>query len=358
MRTDTSAQVVSSFSDSDDYITTMSSKHMWDTFVHLLFQTLKPLAQSTTIVDDILFVILGSLSDQRRKIGVMDNQQCLNEAYRLLFQPSDVALRESMIRLGVERGIYQWFITSYLSNTYVPLSIHIEPSFEAEPLYTYVQEMFSLYTSFRERVIDRFERLIKSKATKDKWSRDRMGLVSSVGDVENTYYLAVIRSIDKFHPGEGTITGYVKPWLQNAGSSKYTMYTGEAFGLSRPIRKDIHDGKLSVNNKAYDITLAESLPDEVTVHESSEGLHEMFQAMRKSPYVSFIMTLYGFPTCLTFTESQWLKDHNVGDEFQSLQAIEDLPTLMPLSRASRRQTEASDKRKHLIVASTKKRKTK
>ena len=262
--TGSKAGKTSHYADVVDVTTYMSSSHVWNTLTHLLYITLKPLVISTTIIEDIAQSSLAASMDRRRKIGAKSTESTVDILYKSQFQPPLEMLRNVLRDLGIERTIISVFIEEYISGSYVPARRrgNLEEYWENEPLLEYTKDMYALYCDFRNKVTQRFQKLSNSAADKNKWGKDQQGLHSDVGDHRHNFFLAVVRAVDKFYPNKGTLASYVITWLKNAAGSQFTLYQGEAFGLSRSVRHSIHLGDMDLNNKSFDIDTAIDIPTE------------------------------------------------------------------------------------------------
>lgn len=219
--------------------------------------------------------------------------------------------------------------------------------------------MYAVYNAFRERICNRFLKLSNSQAAKNKWQKERFGLPSEQSDNENNYFLSVIRAIDKLYPSKGTLANYVMQWLANSAGSSFTIYTGEAFNLSRPVRKEIHEGRLQVNNKGYDLEKANDIaaPEEHSLNaEDTSLLTEVMSQVQHLPEISLALLLHNFPVipdvALTKDLHRHMMEveglHNVFDYVVPFPDVEDLPVILPLSRSSRKDTEAQRRRKDVL----------
>jgi len=359
-RTITEAKAASSFS--EDELAHLPSKQTWEVLTNLLYRTVLPLAKTTTFAIDILFTILTSTSDQRRKISIFDSEKCLSMSYDLLFKSPETIMRNVIFDMGVERWVISNFVNNYLEGTYRPKQIQTEDGyyFSQEAMRRHVRDMYAIYNNFRQRVCERFTKLSNSQAAKNRWQKEQFGLTSDQGDNENNYFLSVIRAIDKLYPSKGTLANYVMLWLSNSAGSTFTIYTGEAFNLSRPVRKEIHEGRLAVNNKAYDLEGAINIPapeDSAIAVEDTSLIAEVIASAQKIPEASLTMLLHGFkhiptPELVDDLRRHMIEIEGINDFEDYLHLpepdVEDIPMILPLSRASRKNTESQRRRKEAL----------
>jgi hypothetical protein len=358
MRGNKKASTTESFSTETDGIAYLSSKSIFNALTHMLYLALRPLAHQTDVTLDIMFQLIGSTSDQRRRLTILNSDECLNYTYRLLFEEPDVALRATLSVLGTERTVYHYFITNYLNHTYQPqqwASLNTEePHFQHQQLLQYTEEMYGLYCDFRSRAAQRFIKLAFFEASKNHWMRLQSGLNSDLADTQQNYFLAALRGIDKFYPGSGTLAGYMKPWLTNASGSQYTMYTGEAFQLSRPVRKMVHDGVLSVNNKSADLETALEIPDYASMYSTEEEstLVHHLRHVHEKPEVCLILVLNSVPWFPSKEDIELArKQANLSSDWKPPTIeLDDMPIIETLSRSSRRDTASVRRRKEVINA--------
>lgn len=354
MRGKSKAGSTSSYSSSVDEATYLSSRQIWKTLIHLMWLTLRPLANQTEITLDLLMVIIASTADHRRKLTVLESADCLDYSYRLLFHSPDVVLRATLNVLGTERTVLQWFVHNYLEDNYIPKSWgamdQSQPSFQDAQLREYTQEFYDLYCDFRKKVANRYIKLAFSQAAKNQWARSQFGLISDLKDNEQNYFLAALRGVDKFYPGNGTLAGYIMPWLKNAAGSQYTMYVGEAFNLSRPVRKAVHDGTISVNNKSVGIEAAEYVPIEDTLYDETaeKPIVTRLSLVQQTSYMSLVFALNQFP--VFFTDDMLRKALTQADNLPSNWTppkveLDDIPVVKPLSRSSRKDSVNQQRRK-------------
>lgn len=339
-------QKVESFSDSE--FANLTSKQTWDILTNLLFAAAKPLAKDTNFILDICFLLITSTTDQRRRPTILSHDKCLVDSVYLMFIDPEQALSVLIFDMGMERSIISNYIQDYLENAYTP-KMYSDASFSPEALYRHTRDAYDLYLSFREEVCRRFIKLSNSHASKNKWSKDKFGLYSDLEDNENTYFLSVLKAIDKLYPTKGTLTNYVIQWLGNAAGSTYTLYTGEAYSLTRPVRQAVHEGQLTINNKAYSLEKAFDIPieDEILEKEETKNLTSIFAYIQSIPDVSFIHSLYGIPITATPALNQQLQAKLKLEGYPSTfglsnPEIDDLPELRSLQRSSRRDKETGN----------------
>lgn len=347
---------------SSDEFAHLTSKQTWECLTTLLYRAVLPLVKTTTFAIDLLFVILTSTSDQRRKISIFESAQCLDIAYSLLFKSPETIIRTIIFDMGVERWVIANFINNYLNGSYTPRPIQTDGSYyySFEAVYRHVRDSYELYNVFRRRVCERFIKLANSQASKNRWTKEQFGLMSEQGDNENNYFLSVVRAIDKLYPGKGALAKYVMLWLGNSTGSTFSQYMGEAFNLSRPVRKAIHDGQLIVNNKAYDLENAIEIPapEQININnDDMSSLTEVIGQVQSIPELSMTLLLHGFkqvPTPKLLEQMQRHLQHVEGlDNYEHylnipMPDIEDLPVILPLSRASRKNTENQRRRKDVL----------
>ena len=343
-RTVVLAKSASSYS--EDELANLPSKQTWEMLTNLLYQTVLPLAKSTTFCLDLLFTLLTSTSDQRRKISILDSEKCLTTSYALLFKSPEVIIRTVIFDMGVERWVISNFINQYLEGSYSPKQIasNDEYYYSQEACRRHVADMYEVYNSFRSRVCERFRKLSNSQASKNKWQKEQFGLTSEQGDNEHNYFLSVIRAIDKLHPNKGTLAEYVMQWLANSAGSSFTIYTGEAFNLSRPVRKEIHEGKLNVNNKGYDLDNAVNIPapEEITINaEDTTIIVGVMGTVQHLSEISLTLLLHGFPIIPTpkliddLTRHMKSEGLDYNDYAVKMPDFDDIPAILPLSRSSK-----------------------
>ncbi len=344
---------------SEDELANLPSKQTWEMLTNLLYQTVLPLAKTTTFCLDLLFTLMTSTADQRRKISILDSDKCLVTSYNLLFKSPETIIRTVIFDMGVERWVISNFINQYLDGSYTPKQIatNVDYYYSPEACRRHVEDMYAVYNTFRSRVCERFRKLSNSQAAKNKWQKEQFGLTSDQGDNEHNYFLSVIRAIDKLHPNKGTLAEYVMQWLANSAGSSFTIYTGEAFNLSRPVRKEIHEGKLNVNNKGYDLENAVNIPapEEITINaEDTTMIADVMGTIQHLDKVSFMMLLHGFPATptpkLVEDISRHMRDEGINYEDYPIKTpdFDDVPPILPLSRSSRKNTESQRRRKDIL----------
>lgn len=352
------AKMTSSFS--DDELASLSSKQAWDILTSLLYKTVLPLAKTTTFTLDLLFTILTSTSDQRRKISILAPDKCLKKAYELLYQKPEIILKTIIFDMGVERWVIDKFVDNYLSGLYLPKQIEISEDyyFSQAALFRHVKDSFAIYNQFRERLSLRFLKLSNSQAARNQYQKNQFGLTSDKGDNENNYFLSVLRALDKLYPSKGTLANYVMLWLSNSAGSSFTLYTGEAFNLARPVRKAIHDGLITVNNKSHDLETAVNIPiqeENFSLKEENSSLLEVFGSVQSIPISSLTWLLHGFKPVPTPDLIEQVTRHL--QEFEGIETPDfyipnpdpdELPTILPLGRAPRKDTEHQRRIKEII----------
>ena len=292
------ASTVTSFSSKENVSTFMSSQAVWDTLVLLLERTLIPLAKSTYIVEDLLYGLSIASIDQRRRVGVLGPQDTIDATCQALFLPPEKSVSFLLRTIGIERSLVSNKIVAFLDGTYAPrVREHLAPdAIDVDALHSYVQDFFLLYKRFRTMVVERFEKLSKSHASRNQWGRMKSGLISDLTDNENNYALAVIRAVDKFDPSKGTLGGYVMYWISNAAGSEFSMYVGESFTLARAQRKAVYDGTLQANNRAYSLDNVVNMAGDMDGPESTMMVKELgdyMATLQSMPSLSRVLALNG-----------------------------------------------------------------
>lgn len=362
----TVAKAATSYSE-DDEVAHLPSKQTWEVLTNLLYQTVLPLARTTTFAYDVLFTILTSTADQRRRISIHDSKECLEMSYGLLTKSPETIMKQVIFSMGVERWVIASFVNRYLAGLYRPRRIQVDAPyyFSQDALVRHVRSMYEVYSAFRVRICERFIKLSDSQAAKNHWQKEQFGLTSDLADNKQNYFLSVARAIDKLYPheGGGTLGKYVIQWLANSAGSTFTTYTGEAFTLSRPVRKEIHDGKLHINNKAYSLDGAENIPapeENAVAVEDNSMLAKVLAAAQGNPQLSLTLLLHGFKPIPTLELRADLQRHMLmvegfsqGESESLINSIpapdmDDLPTILPLSRSSRKNTLSQQRRRDAL----------
>jgi hypothetical protein len=335
------AQHVSRFSKHEDLSTYMSSQHVWNTLVFLIEKTLHPLAITSKITDDIIYGLIFTSLDKRRKIAKLDPQETLQYSYHLMFLDRADRLHHLTKSIGVERGIFSDYVEDYLQGYYDPISVKSDTLFERETISNWIKDFYAEYFSFRNMVVMRFQKLSDSQAAKNKYNKDKQGLHSDSGDNNNNYLLSVFKAIDKFNPGKGTLASYVMNWLKNAAGSEYTTYTGESFTLSRSVRRLIFEGKLNVNNKSSTLDEVVEIPDNTSLtnkEEENQYLYLIGKLMRH-PHARLAFLFSGFFLFPSKTLVNNIKTSDsvvIPKEWKIIETdLIDVPTIKDLQRAKR-----------------------
>lgn len=352
----TEAKAATSFS--EDELANLPCNQTWNLLTSLLYKTVLPLAKTTTFPIDLIFSLISSTSDQRRKISIYDSKKCFEISYSLLFKDAETIMKTIIFEMGVERWVIADFVNNFLAGTYNPKPIEVEEKyyFSREALVRHVRDNFEVYNEYRNRVSYRFKKLSDSQAAKNRWQKEQFGLTSEQGDNENNFFLSVLRAIDKLYPEKGTLTNYVQLWLSNSPGSHFTLFTGEAFNLSRPVRQRIADKSLVVNNKAYDLDKATNIPApeaQSLMKEENNSILDVIASVQRIPSLSLSMLLHGFdivPTPILVDQLQKQFDkEGIQEEVKVVYPdLEELPTILPLSRSSRKDTEHQRRRKEIL----------
>lgn len=351
-RSERESKVVESFS-TDDFAS-LPSKQTWEVLTKLLYWSVLPLAKNTAFILDICFLLIQSTTDKRRKISIYEADKCLVESFSLIFQPPEKALRTIIFDMGIERWVISNLVQNYLQGEYCP-KLSRNSEFSEDQLHRHVNDMYAYYLSFRDDVCRRFMKLSNSQAAKNKWQKEQFGLISDLGDNENNYFLSVLRAIDKLYPTRGTLANYVNLWLGNAAGSNFTLYLGEAFNLSRPVRQMVHEGQLHVNNKSYGLEKAEHVPIEEHIADRDSRLNivDIMEKVQRIPEVSLIYNLYDLPkysAALNLQINIKLQEEGYPPITLPVPDVYDLPDIKPLARSSRKESETSNRRRELLQA--------
>jgi hypothetical protein len=163
------------------------------------------------------------------------------KAHQNKLTPSDLT------KTGLERNILSDHIQLFLSDDYSVRDI------SETKLREFVSLSMRDYYNFRKDVANRYLYLIESLANK-QWSINRKhGLFMEKEAMQNIFFVAAYRGIDKFIPSKGTLTSYIQQWLVAGRSSKHLTFDNEAVSLDRNDRHKIHFSDDNLNNKSVPI---------------------------------------------------------------------------------------------------------
>lgn len=230
------------------YSKDLSSFGIWQTLTDLISKALSPLINNTNVGVELGLSCTSLTSTRARKIAYKEAPDMLPTMFWITLKAHKKQLNTKDITdTGLERNIIADHISLYLGEDYEVYFI------DKNKLKEFVSLAMDDYYKFRKDVANRYLYLVESLANR-QWSINRKhGLLMEKEAMQNIFYIAAYRGIDKFIPSKGTLTSYIQQWLVAGRSSKHLTFDNEAVTLDRLDRHKIHFSENSMNNKSIPI---------------------------------------------------------------------------------------------------------
>lgn len=245
--------------------TDLSSSQIWSVLNSLLFEALAPVVANSDVGMEIGLSCLSMSANAKRRISGLEQTEFMQVCFNVLLQAAVIPTEDNRIAVltqlldkGLERNIpYEY---AQRSLVHPPLSYpHDLPKLHRH-IYLYV----SMYDQFRQDVVNRYSALTAFSARRNFYAKNQFGLSADEEEHYHVFVLSLMRAIDKFVPWRGTLASYILAWFENAkGASQFMVYSDEVFGLTRAIRKQVHEGGTDIRNRVIPLSDREnSIPDE------------------------------------------------------------------------------------------------
>ena len=200
----------------------------------LVLSAVAPIVENTKFFEIYLSQIIGwqTLNSKRKTCGV--GRQKLVALYTLLLLTSDIKQKMKLIRkmkihknILVE-GVRRWMkileaypkTSSFLGTPEVLSKLHemeeqslMRPGFSLHSTYNTVDYWYHQSESFKNKIIEKYTRMIANTAQKDYVDLEHS---IPLDDVIQIYMLTGSKAIDKCDADRGVLTTYIKNWLKSA----------------------------------------------------------------------------------------------------------------------------------------------
>lgn len=275
------------------YSTNLSSSQIWEVLNTLLFEALAQSVANASIGFEIGLSCLAITSSAKRKLSGLEPDEFLQVCFTEIAVATIVNTPDAKLHLlkeiqakGLERNIlYEYAQRCLVHPPYIPFIDSVKHA-------KHIELQLQLYDTFRQDVVDRFKSLTEFSAKRNYHSKNTAGLAAEESEHYHVFVLSLMRAIDKFVPWRGTLASYILAWFENAkGASQYMVYDDEVFGLTRAIRKQVHDGKADIRNKVIPLSDRENaIPDE-----SLEISIDLIMRMAKLPNATLLFYANAIP---------------------------------------------------------------
>lgn len=260
------------------YSTEMSSLHIWKVLNHLLFEALAPSVAHSNIGIELGLSCLAITSNAKRKVSGLEPddfmQICFAELLHVAVNNTETT-RINFIKTLFEQGLERNVPYEYAQRCCI--APPIIPNVDTSKHIKHIAHFIRLYDTFRKDVADRFQALTQFSAKRNYYAKAKYGLYSAELEHQHVFVLSLLRAIDKFVPWRGTLASYILVWFENAkGASQYLIFDDEVFGLTRGIRRQVHNGDVEIRNKVIPLSDREnSIPEEKLLEIEGDVINKM-----------------------------------------------------------------------------------
>lgn len=254
--------------DSSVYSKDLTSSQIWDVLNNLLFSAIGPSIEYSNLAFEVGLSCACITSNAKRKLSGLEPEEFLQVCFTQLVITSLDPTAENkvnMIKTFQDKGLERNVLYEYAQKCLVVLPPLNIPNVDVTKHWQHIDLYLKLYDKFRQDVMERFRSLTEFSARRNYHSKIQSGLSAEEYEHYHVFTLSLMRAIDKFVPWRGTLASYILSWFENAkGASQYMVYGDEVFGLTRAIRKQVHDGSANIRNKVVPLSDRENtIPDDV-----------------------------------------------------------------------------------------------
>lgn len=248
-------------------VASLSSEQISQVLDKLLFLMMEPVVLYTDYGFELAASLLSLLQNNRRRVCGGDRQVAVTQLFTALCLRDRELLLKALIENKFERNLLLYYVgltiecngadSEWNSSVVYPPDLAVEYG----PLKTHLVYVHGLYNTFREMIIERYNPIIKSQASRIMYRKELTGITVSKKDALQNCLLAAIKALDKFHASQGTLTTYLIKWVSSSISSSFSMGIGESFTITRNARTRIAKGSLALNNMSVDIEASYEIAD-------------------------------------------------------------------------------------------------
>ncbi len=271
-----------------------SSYEILTTLDTLLLNAVKPLLLYTKFLDRNLSILSGwYINTARRKVA----SQNTKEDFVTLIAALIIAPKKERLTiwktLKLERTIVFWLLQNWLDIMKNWPKYHASNDNDAllscerkaclltnENVFQLMQRVdywFNKAVTFKQSILEKYMRLamLEASAYCTFQKNNNPHLQIDVNDVSQNFILAVSKAIDKCDADKGTLTSYVKTWLQDARNSASGSHEyGTAFYVPTSKKREIARKESTINNLSLSIE-----SDEVLELESADNVEHAYETL-------------------------------------------------------------------------------
>lgn len=214
-------------------------------------------AMSPELMRDVICYCIATLVKNRKK--VVGDKSLTRDAsivmlYRLLWKPEEVA--DTILSMKLEHVLILKIAAKTLTEGHGTVA-------QRRNLAVLLDDVVAI----RGMIVSRYSPLIRKRSSAHVWGRKTTGINLDLDDTTQNFSAAVLKALDRYDSGAGSLTSYVGVWMRDAASSNMSP-VGESFSITRSGRAAIVDGRAAVNNKSVSLEDAHHVADEAISFES------------------------------------------------------------------------------------------
>jgi len=297
-----------------------STSQYMDVLDTLLYNTVASIFNSTNYMDSFVSGILHHFTENgRRKISAHDKKNFSIAAVAFLFADQE---RKSSIykKMKIERSLTNTAVRNFLEVTR-PYAMYkakyaetLDSNYlvkmkdiESQVEYTGEIDMLAIirevnywhkkYCEFKNMILQKYMRLI-TKQAQAYYSHNNSKI--DLDDLIQNYVLYASKAIDKLDQTQGTLTSYIKVWLNHATNITSSNESGIAFVLPPAKRREC-----KVNNMSVPMDATEVKNLEVCISGDLENISEtrrLRKLARLADPIGLARLSLGIQECLTKEE--------------------------------------------------------
>ncbi len=251
-----------------------SSRQLLATLDTLLLCAIKPIITKTRFVDRQLSLLCGWYTNAaRRKVASLGSKERFISLVVAFIASNSNSDRIKIFQaLKLERTLTFWIVQNWLDSlkgwpeAIAKLDFATAQSYERRACVVDNQATFqnmqkveywlSKAVAFKHQLMEKYMRyaMVEAQAYYAYHRKNNPHIQVNVDDVAQNFILAVSKAIDKCDSDKGTLTSYIKSWLQDARNTTHFRHDyGLVFSLPTSKRREIARKQSTVNNLPVDM---------------------------------------------------------------------------------------------------------
>ena len=230
-----------------------SSYQLLSTLDNYLFRAAKPIIETTNWLDFTVANVVGwNAMNPRRKISTLDRDVWHRYQFAFLVSDDPVLKYQILRKMRLERNILFTALDRFMSvlpndpsQIRNPKALVSVGCFNPDELWAAVQECrfwYGLAVSMKGMIIEKYMRLVFVEAVNfHNYQRQlNPALTYDLEEIAQNFIANVAKAIDKCDTHHGTLTTYIRNWLQDAKSNPRTRGEyGVAYAIPPSKRKAV-----------------------------------------------------------------------------------------------------------------------